>query len=193
MIYITVWLLSLVYIHSQELSQSRNSGGHKLKRHFRRSRRGKSNSIHGSRSLSKLSSSEQNLARSSNNLRYRGRSHSNISLGHAPSMTSVAEEPRKSTSTTSELHGMLVLSHSLVPGHFNYVNYTMVSLSLSLSYSQMSQNMNMTHWLMPPTSGQTSLISLATPKNSQSNLATYSTSMTKHLPAGSDRHSGSLG
>ena len=89
---------------SQELSQSRTTErGQKFKRHFMRRRSNKSNTIHGSRSLSKLSSSDQNLSRGSSNLVLRGRSRSNLSLGKAPSMTSVMEEPRKSTSTTSEL------------------------------------------------------------------------------------------
>lgn len=59
-------------------------------------------------SLSKLSSPEErssSLSRSgmgSSGMGQRGRSWSNLSLGHAPSMSSVIEEPRRSTSTTSE-------------------------------------------------------------------------------------------
>ncbi len=63
----------------------------------------KSNSANGSRSLSKLSSSDQNLTKTSSNLSMRGRSRSQLSLGRAPSMQSVIEEPpRKSISTTGK-------------------------------------------------------------------------------------------
>ena len=62
-----------------------------------------------SRSLTKLSSPEDRSsslprvgATGSAGMGMRGRSWSNLSLSHAPSMTSVMEEPRRSTSTTSE-------------------------------------------------------------------------------------------
>jgi len=59
--------------------------------------------VNGSRSLSKLSSSDQNLTKTSSNLAMRGRSRSQLSLGRAPSMQSVIEEPpRQSVSTTGK-------------------------------------------------------------------------------------------
>ena len=59
-------------------------------------------------SLTKLSSPEEahslppRSGVSSSSMGQRGRSWSNLSLSHAPSMSSVIEEPRRSTSTTSK-------------------------------------------------------------------------------------------
>ena len=60
-------------------------------------------------SLTKLSSPEDTnrtlpprSGMSSSSMGQRGRSWSNLSLSHAPSMSSVMEEPRRSTSTTSK-------------------------------------------------------------------------------------------
>jgi hypothetical protein len=67
----------------------------------------KGNSVHGSSSLTKLSSPEEahslppRSGVSSSSMGQRGRSWSNLSLSHAPSMSSVIEEPRRSTSTTN--------------------------------------------------------------------------------------------
>ena len=162
-----------------------------------RSRHVKSNSIHGSRSLSKLSSSDQNLARGSGNLRHRGRSHSNLSLGHAPSMTSVIEEPRKSTSTTSEsCDQKMACILPIIPSYHVALSsgyFSILHIHILYSLTQMSQSMNMTHWLMPFTSGQTSLTFLATPKSSRSSQVTCSTSTTRHLRGGSGPLSGSPG
>ena len=58
--------------------------------------------MHGSRSLNKLSSSSDNLSQASVTLGMQGKSRSNLSLGRAPSMTSVIEEPLQSVSTSSE-------------------------------------------------------------------------------------------
>ena len=72
------------------------------RRIFHMGHRHRSKTMHGSRSLNKLSSSSDNLSRGSVTLGMRGKSRSNLSLGRAPSMTSVMEEPRRSTSTSSE-------------------------------------------------------------------------------------------
>lgn len=60
-------------------------------------------------SLTKLCSPEEQArtlppraGTTSSSMGQRGRSWSNLSLSHAPSMSSVIEEPRRSTSTTSK-------------------------------------------------------------------------------------------
>ena len=58
--------------------------------------------MHASHSLNKLSSSSDNLSQGSVTLGMQGKSRSNLSLGRAPSMTSVIEEPLQSISTSSE-------------------------------------------------------------------------------------------
>ena len=79
-----------------------NSNGGGLKRKIFRGRQQKSNTMYASRSLTKLSSSDNHNSRTNGSLASKGRSRSNLSLGHAPSMSSVREEPRRSTSTSSE-------------------------------------------------------------------------------------------
>ena len=64
--------------------------------------RHRSKTMHGSRSLNKLSSSSDNLSQGSVTLSMQGKSRSNLSLGRSPSMTSVIEEPLQSISTSSE-------------------------------------------------------------------------------------------
>ena len=82
--------------YSQEFSRDRKGYGVAIRRKSKTNPR----TITGSGSLSRHSScSFQNLA-VTDNLAAKGRSHSNISLGAAPSMMSVMEEPRRSTSTT---------------------------------------------------------------------------------------------
>lgn len=79
-----------------------------FKRRPMRGRRGQANNMHGSRSLTKLSGSSNGYG----GMGMRGRSLSNLSLGHAPSMTSVREEPRRSTSTNSEYTDCCVASYT---------------------------------------------------------------------------------
>jgi len=87
----------------QEFSRDRRMYGMGIRRKGSKKHHQRSNSTNGARSLSKLSSSDQNLTKTSSNLAMRGRSRSQLSLGRAPSMTSVMEEPpRKSISTTGE-------------------------------------------------------------------------------------------
>jgi hypothetical protein len=92
---------------SQENGATSHRKAHKgyKRKHYRGKRKG--NSAHGSSSLTKLSSPEETRTlpprsgMSSSSMGQRGRSWSNLSLSHAPSMSSVMEEPRRSTSTTN--------------------------------------------------------------------------------------------
>ena len=82
---------------SQDFVRGKHSGIKKKKRrYFNRHK-------NASQSLAKLSNSDQNLSRGAvGSLAMKGRSRSNLSLGRAPSMTKLVEEPRRSTSTTSQ-------------------------------------------------------------------------------------------
>ena len=93
--------LFLPLLHSYPESVPVHDSHHHKHNGFKRNlfKRHKRKTVHGSRSLS---SSDNNLSRGSGNLAKRGRSRSNLSLGHAPSMTSVVEEPRRSISNASE-------------------------------------------------------------------------------------------
>ena len=73
--------------------------------------RQKSKTMYASRSLTKLSSDNHNSRTNGSLFATRGRSRSNLSLGHAPSMTSVIEEPRRSTSISSK-HQALFLYYA---------------------------------------------------------------------------------
>lgn len=73
-----------------------------------------------------------------------------------------------------------------------YVSLSLPSPSHPHTHTQMSQSTSTTHWPMPPTSGQISLTSLATPKSSRSSPVMSFTSTMRLRPGGSDLHSGSL-
>ncbi len=86
---------------SQDFIRGKHSG---IKKKQKRQRRYFNRHKNSSQSLAKLSNSDQNLARGGQGslVSMRGRSRSQLSLGRAPSMTQLVEEPRRATSTTSQ-------------------------------------------------------------------------------------------
>ena len=97
---------------SQDFIRGKHSGIKGMKKKRRRFNRHKSSS----QSLAKLSNSDQNLARGGQGslVSMRGRSRSQLSLGRAPSMTQLVEEPRRATSTTSKGTSQDIVRISLV-------------------------------------------------------------------------------
>ncbi|XP_064405216.1 disks large homolog 5-like isoform X2 [Halichondria panicea] len=118
---------------SQDFIRGKHSGIKGMKKKRRRFNRHKSSS----QSLAKLSNSDQNLARGGQGslVSMRGRSRSQLSLGRAPSMTQLVEEPRRATSTTNvtEYEHDPLADATYIRANFSYIPRTVKELSIKAS------------------------------------------------------------